>query len=75
MCKILITFKNSRAAIKADNLFKTENFDVQVIATPCDISSECGMSIMASSDIRSKIETLLEKENIENKIYDRPFAT
>lgn len=75
MCKILIIFKSSRAAIKADNLLKLNGLDAQVVATPNDISSECGMSIMANHDLKSDIEKVFNSEKIEFTIYDRPSST
>ncbi|MEG1635313.1 MAG: DUF3343 domain-containing protein [Rikenellaceae bacterium] len=67
MCYIVITFKNSRDAIKADNACRAANLNVQVIATPVDISSECGMSIKAGLDMKDSICALLEMKNIEYK--------
>ncbi|MFI3322626.1 MAG: DUF3343 domain-containing protein [Rikenellaceae bacterium] len=72
MVKILFTFASSRAAIKADNLCKINNLKIKVIATPEDISSECGMSLEVSdSEVAEQLASLLIEKNIQYTKYDR----
>ncbi|MFZ2957211.1 MAG: selenide, water dikinase SelD [Candidatus Ozemobacteraceae bacterium] len=66
---VILLFKNTRAVIKAEDLCRKIGVNIQVIAVPRHISSECGMCLHLSEGEGEKAAEFLSKEGIEAKIH------
>lgn len=66
----VVVFRSTRDAIRADRICKAEKLTARVVPVPKHISSECGMCLKILRDDSSKATELLEKNNINIKIYD-----
>ena len=72
MSNLLLTLNSIHHVLKAEKLLIERGFTPRVIPTPKDISSECGMSLVFSSD-NDTIETILEildKNDLKYMIYN-----
>ena len=73
MCRdieYLFTFTGSRVAIKADSLCREHSIQVQVVTIPPRISSECGMALRVDTHNKEIVETLLNDNGIDFKLYN-----
>jgi uncharacterized protein (UPF0212 family) len=68
MKKILI-FQSIHYCIKADKALRESGLRYRIIATPTQISDECGMCIEVADDYVAINEILVE-QNFEMKVYD-----
>lgn len=71
MMEYVAIFKNSRTVMMADQACKGANLKIAVIATPSDISSECGMSLKFGDLNHQKFQETMAKAKIDYKIYER----
>ena len=65
----ILLFKNTRAVIKAEDVCRKNGWNIQVIAVPKNISSECGMCLLLSAEEGKKAEECLSKSGIEAKLH------
>lgn len=62
---MILTFLNTRTVIQAERELKNNGISYQVIPTPRQISSECGMCLKVSSSDLGKIEDLFQAQGIK----------
>ncbi|HOZ31203.1 MAG TPA: DUF3343 domain-containing protein [Bacteroidales bacterium] len=68
----VITFQSTHHVLKAEKILIKAGFKFDIIPTPKNISSDCGMSIRFDSQVSnlSTLSELLNKNDINFKIYD-----
>ena len=66
--KKLIVFESVHYTIKADKLLKSFSCDYQIIATPREISSDCGMSIEVDDKDIDKVQEHLESHGLRFEV-------
>ncbi len=64
MGKRLLTFVNTHTVIKAERALRMLGFDVEVVSTPKEISSECGMSLLLKGDQLQEVLDALRREGV-----------
>ena len=67
--KKIIVFESVHFTIKADKLLKELEYEYQIIATPREISSDCGMSIEVDENDFEKVSEFLRENGISHKGY------
>lgn len=67
--KLLILFQGIHQVLKAEKILISHKIDVEVIPTPREFSSNCGMALRVKSDPQI-IEGLLFEHNILSTIYE-----
>jgi hypothetical protein len=70
---LILIFQSTHHVLKAEKILLGKGLKFDIIPTPKEISSDCGMSIRikpAVSDT-STIKSLLKKSRIEFKIYEK----
>ena len=60
----VITFHSTHHAIKAEKRLKTGNFEIELIPTPREISSECGFTILIKNCESQSLVIFLEEDNL-----------
>ncbi|MDD3740674.1 MAG: DUF3343 domain-containing protein [Bacteroidales bacterium] len=68
----VITFQSTHHVLKAEKILIKAGLKFDIIPTPKNISSDCGMSIRFDSQVinLSLLSELLNTNNISFKIYD-----
>jgi len=68
----VITFQSTHHVLKAEKILITAGFKFDIIPTPKNISSDCGMSIRFDSQAASisMLYELLNANNISFNLYD-----
>ena len=68
----VITFQSTHHVLKAEKILIKAGFKFDIIPTPKNISSDCGMSIRFDSQVSnlSLLSELLNTNNISYKLYD-----
>ncbi len=61
---MILVFKNTRDVILAEKLLKQELIELEIIPTPRNISSECGMSIRIKKETKIYAEKILNTNGI-----------
>lgn len=56
----LIAFSNTHKAMKAKKVFTAKNIDFELIATPREISKECGFCLLLYKQTKTNIEVILQ---------------
>jgi hypothetical protein len=72
--KILI-FESAHKVMKADKLLSEMKLKFDIIPTPKEYSSDCGLSVRINpenTDLQV-IQNILLKENIGFKVYDKEY--
>jgi len=64
MKSLIITFANISQALKAERSFKAAGIPGALVPTPRDISASCSMSWRGRSSDRSRVLSLMRKENL-----------
>ncbi len=72
ICHIIV-FDSTHHVLKAEKLFNANGIKHDIIPTPKDISSDCGVSVRVSSDHFDfeRITEILTMENINFRIIRR----
>jgi len=68
----IIIFQSTHHVLKAEKILEKEGFKFDIIPTPKQFSSDCGMSIRVDVQ-KSNIEDItkiLEANNLKYKLYD-----
>ncbi len=67
----VITFQSTHHVLKAEKILIKAGFKFDIIPTPKNISSDCGMSIRFDSQVSnlSTLSELLNKNDLNFKIY------
>ena len=68
--KKLFVFESVHYTIKADKLLKAFECDYQIIATPREISSDCGMSIEVDEKDVEKVKEYFEVHGLRFEVRD-----
>jgi hypothetical protein len=71
--EIVLIFESIHKVLKAEKLLIEAKLKLEIIPTPRDLSSNCGMAIRLKKDENNinKIGEILEKFRIAYKIFDR----
>jgi hypothetical protein len=74
MTNYIFTFNSTHHVLKAEKLLLDKGIRHEIIPTPKNISSDCGMSIRISSDISEPktIAVVLDENNIQYRISTQP---
>jgi len=66
----IFTFSSTHHVLKAEKLLLAAGISLEIIPTPKNISSDCGMSIRINPEVSNvtAIETVLNENNIRFKI-------
>ncbi|MCK9328955.1 MAG: DUF3343 domain-containing protein [Candidatus Cloacimonetes bacterium] len=67
--KVIIVFKSVHYTIKADNLLREKGLKYQIITTPREISTDCGMSIETDLTSFKDIELVLLQNQFEYQSF------
>lgn len=65
------TFKNARATILAESCCVENSIAVKVVATPTNVSAECGMSLEICSIVVEQFSKLMEEHKIKFNLHER----
>ncbi len=68
--KVIIVFKSVHYTIKADNLLKDKGLSYQIVTTPREISSDCGMSIETDLKSIEAINLVLSQNQFDFQIFE-----
>ena len=68
--KKIIVFESVHYTIKADKLLKSFGCDYQIVATPREISSDCGMSIEIDEKDMDRVCEYLEVNGLRIMRYE-----
>ncbi len=73
MKNLILIFESTHKVIKAEKVLINKHIKHEIIPTPRDISSNCGMSIRIERGIIEpvKLKEILEKNNLEFKIFEK----
>jgi hypothetical protein len=66
--KLILTFESIHAVLKAEKLLKQGEFAHEIVPTPREISSDCGMAIRVSEEIGEKAKTLLVDKGVNTEL-------
>lgn len=71
----ILTFQSTHHVLKAERALLSKGIKLDIIPTPKDISSECGMSIRIDPHVtsRSVLTSLLSESNFEFDLYEKPM--
>ena len=66
----IFTFNSTHHVLKAEKLLLREGIKHEIIPTPKDLSSDCGMSIRVNPDVSDpkNVESFLNKNQIQFKV-------
>jgi uncharacterized SAM-binding protein YcdF (DUF218 family) len=65
----VLTFDSTHHAIRAENLLKKAGLDIDMIPTPRDITSNCGLSIKFSVDNLGQVRKVLNINPSVMRLY------
>lgn len=60
----IITFESVYYVMKAEKILRAGGFDVTLIPTPREISSDCGVAIELNSDQPDRVQSLLQEHGL-----------
>jgi len=63
--ELLICFESTHQALYMEKVLKFHNIDFDIIPTPREITSSCGLSIKADDNALDSILRLIEDKNLE----------
>ena len=61
----IIIFHTTTSAIHSEKVLKKEGFEVKLIPTPRELSSDCGIALKFDWQQSEKIQSILDKSKIE----------
>ncbi len=69
----ILIFNSVHWVLKAELLLLSLDFKLDIVPTPKEITSDCGMSIRIDASLYKKTEfyEVLEKNNIEFSVYEK----
>ncbi len=72
---LILTFQSTHHVLKAERILIAKGIKFDIIPTPKDITSECGMSIRIDPHITSSpvLNSILSEANFEFDIYEKPM--
>ena len=68
--KKIITFESIHYTIKADQLLRTTSCRYEIVPTPRDVSTDCGMCIKVNVDDFDLAFTILSEQGFQVKVYE-----
>jgi len=66
----IAVFKSVNHVMMAEGILKKHHFPIKLIPIPRNISSDCGVCIRFTPDLKSSIQDLLIQTGLEFQIYD-----
>ena len=72
---LILTFQSTHHVLKAERFLISKVIKLDIIPTPKDITSECGMSIRIDQHVTSShvLNSILSEANFEFDIYEKPM--
>ncbi len=67
----ILTFESTHMVLKAEKVLLKNNHKHDIIPTPRDLSSNCGMSVRTKTDCIDDIKSLINDNNIKVQIFER----
>lgn len=69
----ILTFANTHNVLKAEKLLLSRGVSLEIIPTPRDISSDCGMAIRLKTGTLSvqQLNTILDDKKVAFNIHER----
>ena len=61
----VVLFGTSSAAMQAEAILMKAKFEIKLIPTPRELSSDCGISLRFSWDQKSEVEKQLERARVD----------
>lgn len=72
--QIVITFHSTHSAMAAEEIFKEQKLDFELIPTPREISAECGFALLVRGLDIAEIKPICNKNQIKyDNIYQIKF--
>ncbi|HNW97482.1 MAG TPA: DUF3343 domain-containing protein [Bacteroidales bacterium] len=72
MKNFILIFESIHHVLKAEKILATNKISFDIIPTPKEFSSDCGMSVRVSfSEDMEMIKSLLKKNNLNFKIHEK----
>jgi hypothetical protein len=72
---LILTFQSTHLVLKAEQVLLSKGIKLDIIPTPKDITSECGMSIRINPHVTSSqvLKSILSEASFEFDIYEKPM--
>ena len=72
---LILTFQSTHHVLKAERVLLSKHIKLDIIPTPKEISSECGMSIRINQHVASSyaLSEILSDANLEFNIFEKPM--
>lgn len=63
--RLIITFNTTTDVLRAEKLFKENNFFGKIISIPSEISAGCGLTWESEIELKEKLINILEENDIQ----------
>ena len=72
---LILTFLSTHHVLKAEQVLLSKGIKLDIIPTPKDITSECGMSIRINPHVASSqvLKSILSEASFAFDIYEKPM--
>ncbi|MDY0255153.1 MAG: DUF3343 domain-containing protein [Tenuifilaceae bacterium] len=72
---LILTFLSTHHVLKAEQVLLAKGIKLDIIPTPKDITSECGMSIRINPHVANSqvLKSILSEASFEFDIYEKPM--
>ena len=72
---LILTFQSTHHVLKAERVLLSQKMKFEIIPTPKEISSECGMSIRVNPQFMGSLalNKVLADANLEFNIFEKPM--
>jgi hypothetical protein len=70
---LILIFQSTHHVLKAEKIFLGKGLKFDIIPTPKEVSSDCGMSIRINPDVfdANLVTSLLEESKIDFKLFEK----
>lgn len=63
----VVLFHSASHAIRAEKVLKQEGYEIKMIPTPRQLSSDCGMALRFDRRVEGRVATTLDEYNIPTR--------
>ncbi|MDD2549089.1 MAG: DUF3343 domain-containing protein [Bacteroidales bacterium] len=72
---LILTFQSTHHVLKAERVLLSKHIKLEIIPTPKEVSSECGMSIRINPHVTNRftLSEILADANLEFNIFEKPM--
>lgn len=67
--KMVLTFESIHKVLKAEKLLKRAGLGYEIVPTPREISSDCGMAIRVQEEVGEQAEQLLIDKGLNTELH------